>query len=101
MDVPPSEVELQQRATMLRLGPWLGWASIVAVLAGVVAASHREALFLLALVAAALNGAAMLPPWRELLTRTSGRLLLDLWSGALIAFVALLVLLGGPSFSLL
>lgn len=101
MDVNPSEVDLQQRTAMLRLGPWLGWASIVAVLAGVVAASHREALFLLALAAAALNGAAMLPPWRELLPRTRGRLLLDLWSGALIAFVALFVVLGGSNFSLL
>jgi two-component sensor histidine kinase len=101
MDVTPSEVDLEQRATVLRLGPWLGWASLLAVLAGVVAASHRDALVLLALTAAVLNGAAMLPPWRTWLLRPEGRLLLDLWSGALIAFVALLVALGGPNFSLL
>jgi two-component sensor histidine kinase len=101
MDVTPSDVDLQQRATLLRLGPWLGWTSLAAVLAGGVTASHREVLIVLALAAAALNGAAMLPPWRTLLGRTEGRLLLDLWSGGLISFVALLVVLGGPSFAFL
>jgi len=86
---------------MLRIGPWLGWASMVAVLAGLAVASHRDALLALALAAAVLNAAAMLLPWRDWLLRTPGRLLLDLWSGALIAFVTLLVAFGGNDFSLL
>lgn len=93
--------DLDLRVSMLRLGPWLGWASMVAVLAGIAVASHRDALIALALAAAAGNAAAMLPPWREWLLRVRGRLLLDLWSGALIGFVALLVVLGGANFSLL
>jgi two-component sensor histidine kinase len=102
-DVTPSagDADLELRVTMLRIGPWLGWASMVAVLAGLAVASHRDALLVLALAAAALNAAAMRLPWRDWLLRTPGRLLLDLWSGALIAFVALLVVFGGNDFSLL
>jgi len=43
----------------------------------------------------------MFVPWREWLQIRRGRLLLDLWSGGLIGFVALLVFAGGPNFSLL
>jgi two-component sensor histidine kinase len=40
-------------------------------------------------------------PWREWLARHRGRLLLDLWCGGVIGFVALLVVGAGSSFSLL
>jgi len=100
VDVTPA-ADLELRVTLLRIGPWLGWASMVAVLAGAAVASHRDALIALAVVAAVFNAAAMLPPWREWLLRLQGRLLLDVWSGALIAFVALLVALGGANFALL
>ena len=43
----------------------------------------------------------MFVPWREWLPIRRGRLLLDLWSGGLIGFVALLVFLGGANFTLL
>jgi hypothetical protein len=42
----------------------------------------------------------MVVPWENWLTSRRGRLLLDLWSGGLIAFVALLVVAGGSSFAL-
>src|SRR5439155_22800083 len=53
------------------------------------------------LAAAAGNTVAMVIPWRELLGTRRGRVLLDLWCGGLIAFVAMLVVTGGSSFSLL
>ena len=43
----------------------------------------------------------MVIPWRAWLTTRRGRLLLDLWCGALIAFVALLVVNAGSNFALL
>ena len=43
----------------------------------------------------------MAVPWRRWLPARRGRLLLDLWCGGLIAFVALLVVNGGASFALL
>jgi two-component sensor histidine kinase len=97
-------LELGFRFAAAQVGYWLGWASIAVVLTGLaldVTATHRWLLVGVTLVAAAANTAAMLIPWREWLATRRGRLLLDLWCGGLIAFVALLVADGGSSFALL
>jgi len=98
-----AESELEFRLTVLRLGPWLGWAALVAVSVGLALGGgpHLRLLLAVTLAAAALNGAAMFVPWRDWLEVARGRLLLDLWSGALIAYVALLVVAGGLNFALL
>jgi two-component sensor histidine kinase len=98
---PDSELEF--RLAVLRLGPWLGWAAIVAVFAGLALgrATHLGLLLSLTLVAAAANTVTMFLPWEEWLHALRGRVLLDLWSAALIGFVALLVAVGGINFSLL
>jgi two-component sensor histidine kinase len=99
-----AKVELGFRSAAVRVGFWLGWASIAAVLAGLaldVGARHRWALFGLTLGAAAANTGAMVVPWREWLGARRGRVLLDLWCGGLIVFVALLVVNGGSNFALL
>jgi two-component sensor histidine kinase len=97
-------VELDFRSQALQLGSWLGWLSIIAVLAGLTfdaGSKHRWLLLALTLTAASGNAAAMFVPWREWLQIRRGQLLLDLWSGGLIGFVAVLVFTGGPNFSLL
>jgi len=86
----------------VQVGFWLGWISIVAVVAGLaldVAARHRLLLVGLTLTAATANTVAMVVPWHDWLAARRGRILLDLWSGGLIAFVALLVVAGGSSFA--
>jgi len=95
--------ELAFRSQALQLGFWLGWLSIIAVLGGLADAGskHRWLLLTLTLTAALCNLAVMFVPWREWLQIRRGRLLLDLWSGGLIGFVALLVFTGGPNFALL
>ena len=97
-------VDLGFRFAAVQVGYWLGWASIVVVLAGLafdVGARHRWLLVSLTLAAAAGNTVAMIIPWREWLGTRRGRVLLDLWCGGLIAFVALLVVNGGSNFALL
>jgi two-component sensor histidine kinase len=97
-------LELRLRTAGLRVGYWLGWASIVAVLAGLaldVEVRHRWLLVGFTLGAAAANTAAMVVPWQDWLAARRGRLLLDLWCGGLIAFVASLVVAGGSAFALL
>jgi len=97
-------VDLDLRPAAVRLGSWLGWASILAVLAGLaldLGARHRWLLFALTLFAAAANGAGTLVPWQNWLAARRGRLLLDLWCGGLIGFVAVLAVAGGPTFTLL
>jgi two-component sensor histidine kinase len=92
------------RFAAVQLGYWLGWASILVVLAGLaldVGAQHRWLLVGATLAAAAGNTVAMVIPWREWLATRRGRVLLDLWCGGLIAFVAVLVVNGGSNFSLL
>ena len=92
------------RVAAVQLGYWLGWASILVVLAGLaldVGAKHRWLLVAATLAAAAGNTIAMVVPWREWLATRRGRILLDLWCGGLIAFVAVLVVNGGSNFSLL
>jgi two-component sensor histidine kinase len=99
-----ASVELGFRFAAVRVGYWLGWASIAVVLAGLtldVGARHRWLLIAATLTAAAGNTVAMVIPWREWLATRRGRLLLDLWCGGLIAFVALLVAGGGSNFTLL
>jgi two-component sensor histidine kinase len=96
--------ELGFRYGAVQVGYWLGWASILVVLAGLaldVGAQHRWLLVGATLAAAAGNTVAMVIPWREWLATYRGRLVLDLWCGGLIAFVALLVVNGGSNFSLL
>jgi hypothetical protein len=100
----PAGLELDFRVSALRVGWWLGWAALVSVVVGIAVgadAGHRWLLLAFAGAAAAGNLAAMLVPWREWLGNGRGDALLDLWSGALIGFVALLVGVGGSSFSLL
>ncbi|HEX4525973.1 MAG TPA: sensor histidine kinase [Gaiellaceae bacterium] len=97
-------LELSFRFAAVQVGYWLGWASIVVVLAGLtfdVGAQHRWLLIGSTLAAAAGNTVAMVIPWREWLGTRRGRVLLDLWCAGLIAFVALLVVSGGSNFSLL
>jgi len=97
-------VELGFRFAALQVGFWLGWASIVVVLTGLaldVSARHRWLLVGATLAAASGNTAAMVIPWRAWLATRRGRVLLDLWCGGLIAFVALLVAEAGSSFALL
>jgi two-component sensor histidine kinase len=92
------------RPAMIRLGLLVGWAAILAVLVGLsldVGATHRGFLLALTLLAATGNTLAMFVPWRDWLGQVRGRLLLDLWSGALLGFVALLVIAGGANFALL
>ena len=100
----PADSTLELRLAVLTLGPWLGWVSLGAVVADLAldpGSQHREALIALILVAATANAAAMPIPWRDWHARFRGRVLLDLWSAALIGFVAALVATGGPSYSLL
>lgn len=99
-----SAIDVELRSQTLELGPWVGWLSIAAVAFGLalgMGARHRPLLLALTLTAALANAAGGLIPWREWLQLRRGQLLVDLWSGALIVFVALLVLGGGPSFALL
>jgi two-component sensor histidine kinase len=76
----------------------LGWVSIGAVLLGLATGlpvRHQD-LVLATTVAAAVGHAALgLLPWSRLLGTRRGRLLLDLWAGALVAGVVGLVLTAG------
>jgi two-component sensor histidine kinase len=97
-------LEVGLRFAALQIGYWLGWASIVVVLVGLAldgTAPHRWLLVGATLAAAAGNTVAMVIPWRDWLATRRGRVLLDLWCGGLIAFVALLVVGAGSSFALL
>lgn len=92
------------RFAAVQVGYWLGWASIVVVLTGLAfdgGARHRWLLVGATLTAATGNTVAMLIPWHEWLSAPRGRLLLDVWCGGLLAFVALLVTSAGSSFTLL
>lgn len=99
-----ASAELGFRYAVVQMGYWLGWAAILVVLTGLaldVGARHRWLLVGATLCAAAGNTLAMVIPWREWLSTRRGVLLLDLWCGGLIAFVAVLVAGGGASFTLL
>jgi two-component sensor histidine kinase len=97
-------IPLGLRFAAVQIGCWLGWASICVVVAGLaldMGARHRLLLVCATLAAAAGNAVAMVIPWREWLATRRGRHLLDLWCGGVIAFVALLVVDAGSTFSLL
>jgi two-component sensor histidine kinase len=99
-----AHAEVEFRSQALRLGFRRGWLSIAAVLIGLaldVGSKHRWLLLAVTLTAGACNTAGMLVPWRDWLRTWRGQLLLDLWSGGLIGFVALLVFAGGANFALL
>jgi two-component sensor histidine kinase len=99
-----THLELDFRSQALQLGQWLGWISIIAVLGGLAldaGSKHRWLLLALTLTAASANAAAMFVPWREWLQIRRGQVLVDLWSGGLIGFVAVLVFTGGANFALL
>ena len=99
-----ARLELGFRFAALQIGYWLGWASIVVVLVRLaldVSAQHRWLLVGATLAAVAGNTVAMVIPWREWLATRRGRVLLDVWCGGLIAFVAVLVAGGGSSYALL
>jgi two-component sensor histidine kinase len=101
---PAASLDLDFRVSALRVGSRLGWAALLAVLIGTaVGAKVGNEWLVLALTAAAAAGnfVAMRVPWRDWLGNARGHALLDLWSGALIGFVVLLVGVGGSSFSLL
>jgi len=103
-DATDPEVDLAFRARALELGLWLGWLAIAAVLSGLafdIGSRERWLLVGLTVAAAAGNAAMMFVPWRRWLEDRRGRLLVDLWSGALVGFVATLVFAGGSSFALL
>jgi two-component sensor histidine kinase len=96
--------ELGLRFGALQVGYWLGWASIVVVIAGLAldaGARNRPVLIAATIAAAAGNTIAMVVPWRDWLSTRGGRFMLDLWCAGLIAFVATLVVDGNSSFSLL
>ena len=98
------DLELGYRFAALQVGYWLGWASILVVIFGLaldVAVRDRWLVVAFTLAAAAGNTAAMLIPWRAWLATRRGRVLLDLWCGGLIAFVAMLVIAAGSNFALL
>src|SRR4051794_27739699 len=95
-----TSIVLAPRVAAVRAGYWLGWASILAVLTGLVldvGGRHRFLLLGVTLAAAAGNGLAMIVPWRDWLEARRGRLLLDAWCAGLIGFVALLVVSGGAA----
>lgn len=103
-EVTDAHVDLAFRARALRLGFWVGWLAIIAVLGGLalgVGDRHRWLVLAVAATAAACNTAARVVPWREWLEARRGRLLVDLWSGGLIGFVGILVFAGGANFALL
>jgi two-component sensor histidine kinase len=96
--------DLGFRSAVVRVGIWLGWVSIAVVLGGLAldaGARHRWLVLSVAVGGAAATKLAMRVPWREWLPTRRGRALLDLWSGGLIGFVAVLVAVGGASFAVL
>jgi two-component sensor histidine kinase len=100
--VEASAAELDFRASVLRLAPWVGWAAIAFALSAIalhVAESHRGLLLAVTLAAATANAATMRVPWRSLVESRRGVLIVDLWSGAVLGFVVVLVAVGGASFT--
>jgi two-component sensor histidine kinase len=100
--VPPDGLEF--RAAVVRVGLWLGWVALAGLLANLLidpGATDRSVALLLVSGGIAALAAATFVPWRDWLASRRGRVLLDLWSAGLIAFVALLVVSGGPAYALL
>lgn len=98
------DVEVALRTAAIRVGSWLGWASVAVVSAALVLdRSVKDRWLVLALTAAVAAGdlAAMRVPWRDWLATRRGQVLLDFWSGGLLLFIATLVVAGGSNFALL
>jgi two-component sensor histidine kinase len=98
------DVDVALRTAALRVGSWLGWASVGVVTAALVLdGSVKDRWLVLALTAVVAVGdlVAMRVPWREWLATRRGQVLLDIWSGGLLLFVATLVVAGGSNFALL
>lgn len=97
MDAPATP-ELEVRLAALRVGGWLGWASVVAVLTALalgLPAQHRAVLVALVLAAAIANTLVVAVPRAWWATTRRGDRMLDVWSGGLLVFTATLVLVGG------
>jgi two-component sensor histidine kinase len=84
----------------VRAAALLGWLSVVAVLVGLATGlpvAHDELVLGTTVVAAVGHAGLGLLPWARLLPTARGRLLLNLWSAALVAGVCGLVLTAGGS----
>lgn len=95
---PSVPAELSTRYAAMRSGFWLGWLSILAVLAGLALGAeprHRTAVLVLVALAGAGNAAVMLAPWERWLTVARGQLVLDAWSLGLIGLISTLVAVAG------
>jgi two-component sensor histidine kinase len=96
----PMSSALDVRLAALRVGSWLGWLSVAAVLAGLalgLPAQNVPALLVLTGCAAAANAVVARVPrlwWTE---ARRGEWMLQLWSAGLVALTATLVLVGGAS----
>lgn len=99
-----SDADRDFRAAVLGFGFAVGWLSLAVVVVGLffdVTHRHRVLLFGLTAAAAAGNAVAMRVPWRRWLPLRRGLVLLDVWTGAIIGFIVVLVAAGGPNFTLL
>ncbi|MBJ7471717.1 MAG: hypothetical protein JHD16_10470, partial [Solirubrobacteraceae bacterium] len=95
---PTGDPEVDLRLGAVGVAGLLGWVSIVAVLLGLVTGlpvEHQGIVLSTTLVAAGGHAVLGLLPWSRLLATSRGRLLLNLWAGALIAGVLGLVLTAG------
>ncbi|MSW52591.1 MAG: hypothetical protein F2817_17105, partial [Actinobacteria bacterium] len=85
----------------VRAAALLGWLSVVAVLVGIAVGlpvRHESVVLVTTALGAAGHAALGLLPWARILPTRRGRLLLDLWSVALLGGVAgLVVTAGGAS----
>ena len=97
MDVPASSL-LDVRLATLRVGAWLGWLSVVAVVAGLafgLPAHHRAALIALIASAAGANMLLSRVPRSWWTTPRRGEEVLQIWSVGLVTLTSALVLVGG------
>ena len=102
--VSDEDVDVGFRSSALRVGSWLGCALVVFVAAALLFDGSVKERWLVAGLTAAVavaDALAMRVPWQEWLSTRRGRVLLDIWSGGLLAFVATLVVAGGSNFALL
>jgi two-component sensor histidine kinase len=94
----PTSSPLDVRLAALRVGSWLGWLSVAAVLAGLLLglpAEHDLALIVLIGCAAVANAAVARVPQAWWTTAHRGDWMLQLWSAGLVSLTATLVLVGG------
>lgn len=82
----------------VRAAALLGWLSVVAVLVGIAVGlpvQHQPVVLVTTALGATGHAALGLLPWARILPTRRGRLLLDLWSGALLGGVGGLVVTAG------